>query len=332
MTGEKKKWVFGALAVLLVLAIGIGVYAKSKLDKVKQTDLNEENLNVNEEMEEENTHYLNVALFGIDAHSKDAKEVQSDAIVIASLNEDTKEIKLVSVYGNAVLVDAKGKAVAAKNIYTNGAESAVEMLNRNLDLDITHFAAVDFQAMIDVIDALGGIEIDVKEEEIQHITGYTADLITVTGKDSMGVTEAGPQILNGTQATAYCRIRATEGGDVDRAGRQKEVITKILEKMVQTTPTKLNEIIDKVFPEIETNFELKELVTYTPDFNSYKVNEMKGFPFQISEKKASEIEDAVLPSDFKGDVLKLHQMFFPDMDYSPTKNVEKAAEILKTMP
>ena len=105
MEDKKKKGIIIGAVIVLVLALGIGVFAKSKLDKIKKTDLNEDNLGVNEEMEEENKGYVNVALFGIDAHSKDATDVQSDAIVVASLNKETKEVKLLSVYGNAVICD-----------------------------------------------------------------------------------------------------------------------------------------------------------------------------------------------------------------------------------
>lgn len=331
MDDKKKKGIIIGVVIVLVLAIGIGVFAKSKLDKIKKTDLDEDNLGVNEEMEEENKGYVNVALFGIDAHSKDATDVQSDAIVVASLNKETKEVKLLSVYGNAVITDDKNNAIAAKNIYKDGAESAVEMLNRNLDLDITHFVTVDFQALIDVIDAVGGIDIDVKEDEIMHITGYTEDLIQVTGKDSEGVSEAGVQTLNGTQAVAYCRIRATEGGDVARAERQKTVITKTLEKLTKVNAAKLNEIIDKVFPEIETNFTHTEIVDYATDITAYKVDAMQGFPYNVSDKAVADMEDAVLASDFKADVEKLHKIFFPDLDYTMTENVGKTADVINQL-
>ena len=293
MEDKKKKGIIIGAVIVLVLALGIGVFAKSKLDKIKKTDLNEDNLGVNEEMEEENKGYVNVALFGIDAHSKDATDVQSDAIVVASLNKETKEVKLLSVYGNAVITDDKN------------------------------------QALIDVIDAVGGIDIDVKEDEIMHITGYTEDLIQVTGKDSEGVSEAGVQTLNGTQAVAYCRIRATEGGDVARSERQKTVITKTLEKLTKVNAAKLNEIIDKVFPEIETNFTHTEIVDYATDITAYKVDAMQGFPYNVSDKTVADMEDAVLASDFKADVEKLHKTFFPDLEYTMTENVGKTAEVIE---
>lgn len=326
----KTKGIIVAVVIVVILALAVVFFVQGKFSKVDQVDLDEEELTINEEMEENET-YINVALFGIDAHSEDAKNVQSDAIVIASLNTETKEVKLMSVYGNAVLTDADGEAIVAKDIYNEGVESAVEILNRNLDLNIDRFVTVNFQAMIDVIDAIGGLEVDVKEDEVNHTTGYTEDLISVTGVDTLGLDHAGPQILNGTQATAYCRIRATEGGDVTRTARQREIITKIFEKMVQLDLATMNNLVDKVFPQVQTNFELTEILGYAKDIKAYKINDMVGFPFTVAPEGAPEIAESILSADLEDDVIQFHQQFFPDMDYEPTENVEEAAQALKEL-
>lgn len=323
-----KKIAIGAAAVVIVAAIAIGVFANGKLSKIKKTKIEKNKLDVSSQMEDEGETYFNIALFGIDAHSDKDKKVQSDAIVIVSLNNETKEVKLVNIYGNALLAAKDGKVVAAKNIYHGGAAEAIAVLNRNLDLNIEHFATIDFKAMIDVIDYVGGVEIDVQEEEIPHITGYTADLIKVTGKDAMGITKAGPQVLNGTQATAYCRIRATKGADTARAGRQQEIFNKVFQKVLKLDLGQMNEIMDKVFPKLETNFKLTELLNYAKDLSSYKIAGMEGFPYSVSDKPYDGVKDAVVPADFKGDVLRLHQQFFPELSYEPSEEVVKAGEKL----
>lgn len=325
---RKKKLIIGIVVVLAAAVAGIGIFASGKLSKVKRTKIDKKELDVSSQMEDSEESYFNVALFGVDAHSKKGEKVQSDAIIIASLNKETKEVKLLNVYGNALLTSRDGKVQAAKNIYRHGVEEAIAALNRNLDLNIDHYASIDFKAMIAVIDYVGGVEIDVKKEEIPHITGYTADLIKVTGKDSMGITKAGPQVLNGTQATAYCRIRATKGADAARAGRQQEIFSKVLEKLRGLNVAQLNEVMDKVFPEVETNFELTELLDYAKDLGAYKIGAMEGFPFSVSPKPHASIKDAIVPADFKGDVLRLHQQLFPDRTYELSDNVAKAAEAL----
>lgn len=327
---KKKKIIAGIVVVVLAVIIGAVWYVNAKYSKIKKTDLDKKKITVNEELQTEEEGYTNVAFFGVDADSKDSSDVQSDAVVVASMNNDTKEVKLLSVYGNAYLTSDDGKKIAVKEIYKDGAENAVEILNRNLDLDIEHFITVDFKALIDVIDAVGGIEIDVKEDEVSHITGYTADLIKVTGKDSAGIEKAGVQTLNGTQATAYCRIRATEGGDETRSERMKTVMMKTFEKLTTMDIGEVNDLIDKVFPEVETNFKLSETLDYAKDIASYKVDEMKGFPFTVKSEKAKDKEEAekMIPTDFQGDVKKLHEEFFPDLTYTVSDNVKEADEIL----
>lgn len=325
---KMKKFISVIGVMLLAFAAAIVMYGCSKASKIDKTDLDDENLNKSDEMEDNET-YLNVALFGIDAHSEDQKDVESDFIVIASINKETKEVKLLNVYGNTMLASKDGKMVAAKSIYKNGAEDAIEVLNRNLDLDIDRYVTIDFKAIIDVIDTLGGIELDITEEEIPHVNGYTADLNTVAGKNAAALAQPGKQTLNGTQAVGYCRIRATEGADETRSERQKAVINQMLDKMLSSNLVTIDEIIDETFPKIETNFELTEVLAYGKDLAKYKLNEMKGFPYTVSDKTVEGNADAIVPGDFKNDVVKVHQDFFPDFSYEASENVKEASEVFK---
>ena len=188
-TTSKKKIIIGVIAVLAAAAIGIGVYANSKLSKVKQTTVDEDQLEISEEVEEEiGANYLNVAIFGVNAKSADDKAVDSDAVYVASLNEKTKEVKIFSVYGNTML-EHNGKSVKMKEAYAEGgAEEAIAVLNENLDLNIKDYVTLNFAAMVDMIDTLGGIEIEVTEEEIPHINGYAQGIAKALGKDTPDVT------------------------------------------------------------------------------------------------------------------------------------------------
>lgn len=320
-----KKMVSLISVVALIFVAAVAMYGCNKASKIEKTDLDEENLNKSDEMDA-NDKYLNVALFGIDMHSEEQKEVESDFIVIASINRETKEVKLLNVYGNMMLASKDGKMIPAKSLYEDGAEGAIKVLNRNLDLDIDHFVTVDFKAMIDVIDTLGGIELDITEEEIPHVNGYTADLNTVAGKNAPGLTQAGKQTLNGTQAVGYCRIRATKGADETRAERQKAVIAEIMDKILESDLATIDDLIDVTFPKIETNFTLAEMLEYGKDFAKYQFGEMKGFPYTVADTKVEGNEDAIVPGDFKNDVVKVHQDFFPDLSYEVSENVKDAAE------
>ncbi len=172
-TSKAQKIVRILVAVLAVAAVGIGVYANRQASKVKQTEVKEENLQVSEEMEEElKGEYVNVAVFGVNERSAEDKTADSDAVYVASLNTGSKEIKLLPVYGNAMMKQ-DGSDVKMKDAYADGgAEEAIAALNETLELNIKDYVSLDLGALVEIIDTLGGIEIDVEQDEIPHINGY----------------------------------------------------------------------------------------------------------------------------------------------------------------
>lgn len=308
----------------LVVAAAGAVLLASKLAKIETVKLDADKLNISKEAKERGTGYLNVALFGVDSREGELnKDTRSDTIMIASLNRETLDVKIVSVYRDTLLQqsdDTLNKANAAYSF--GGPEGAIAMLNENLDMDIEHYVTVNFNALIDVIDAVGGVEIDVQPEEINYINGYATEIIKVTGKDSVGVTEAGPQTLNGVQATAYSRIRYTAGDDFKRTERQREVLTKVIGKLQGASLTQINKIIDKVFPEVSTNFTLTEILDYALDAFDYKLGETTGFPFDKSTDTLNKIGSVVIPVTLESNVKQLHEFLFGSSEgYSPSATV-----------
>lgn len=309
----------------LVVATG-AVLVASKLSKIDTVTLDTDKLNISEAAQEERergTGYLNVALFGVDSREGDLGEgTRSDSIMVASLNRETLEVKISSVFRDTLLEQSDGSLNKANAAYSfGGPEAAIAMLNKNLDLDISHYVTVNFDALIDVIDAVGGIEIDVTEEEIKYIDAYALEIMHVTGRESAGVTEPGPQVLNGILATAYARIRYTAGDDFKRAERQRDVLTKIVEKLQTSNLSQLNKIIDAVFPEVSTNFTLAEIVDYAKDAFDYKLVETTGFPFDKSTDTLTGIGSTVIPVTLESNVIKLHQFLFGENGYAPSGTV-----------
>lgn len=322
--GKKVAAIMGG-TFALVAAAG-AVLVASKLSKIETVTLDTDKLNLSEaaqEPRERGTGYLNVALFGVDSREGDLeKDTRSDTIMIASLNRETLEIKISSVYRDTLLEQSDGTLNKANAAYSfGGPEAAIGMLNKNLDMDITHYVTVNFDALIDVIDAVGGVEIDVQQEEIQYICGYAMEIMKVTGRISPGVTEPGPQVLNGVQATAYSRIRYTAGDDFKRAERQRDVLTKVIAKVQNANLSQINKIIDKVFPEVSTNFTLAEIIDYARDVFEYKLVETTGFPFDKSTGTLTNIGSTVIPVTLESNVIKLHQFFFGEDGYAPSSKV-----------
>ena len=320
--GKKIAAVLGG-TVALVAATGAVILA-SKLSKIETTTLDPEALNVSEEARERGTGYLNVALFGVDSREGDLeKNTRSDTIMIASLNRETLEVKISSVYRDTLMQMDDGSINKANAAYSfGGPQEAIAMLNKNLDMDIEHYVTVNFDALIDVIDAVGGVEIDVQEEEIKYICGYAMEIMDVTGRVSPGVTEPGLQTLNGLQATAYARIRYTAGDDFKRAERQREVLTKVIEKLQGASLSQINKIIDKVFPEVSTNFTLAEILDYAKDAFEYQLGETTGFPFDKTTDTLANIGSVVIPVTLAENVKQLHDFFYgADEGYTPSSTV-----------
>lgn len=325
-----KKILLGILLALLILVLAaIGVLA-SKMSKLKTEELNPDKLSISDELTYDETGYLNVALFGLDTREKDEEMgTRSDTIIIASLNRETKEIRMASIYRDTLLQQDDGTYNKANVAYSFGEEEeAVAMLNRNLDLNIQHYVTVDFSALVDVIDALGGIPIDVKEEEIPYINGYACEIIENTGVDTWAVTEPGLQNLTGVQATAYARIRAI-GDDYQRAARQREVLTQIAVKAQQASLSSLNKIIDRVFPKVKTNFSMTEILAYAKDVKKYYLAESTGFPTEDGRDTMDygDAGNVVVPVTLLSNTTALHEYLFGDEeDYVPSSKVKEISD------
>lgn len=319
-----------AVSILLVLVVGGGAaaaaYVSSKVDKMEVKQLDTNKLEINQEVEHR-TGYLNVALFGVDSREAAlGKGTRSDTIMIASLNQETGEVKLSSVYRDTLLQQSDGTYNKANAAYSfGGVEGAVALLNKNLDLDIQHYVTVNFNALSDVIDTLGGIEIEMTDEEAVHMNNYCVETSKVTGKSYEPVEGGGLKQLNGVQATSYCRIRYTKGDDFRRTERQRLVIQKVVEKLQSSNLATINKIADDVFEEVGTNFTLPEILSYAKDFKKYKLGETTGFPFNVTTGTLSGIGSSIIPTSYVNDVQQLHQFFFGDDGYTPSETVQNIA-------
>lgn len=317
------------VSMLLVIVIGGGAAAAAYVEPArwirwKSSSWDANKLEINQEVEHK-TGYLNVALFGVDSRELSlGKGTRSDTIIVASLNQETGEIKLCSVYRDSLLQQSDGSYNKANAAYSfGGVEGAVALLNKNLDMNIEHYVTVNFNALSDVVDALGGLDIEMTHTEAELTNGYFEEVAKVTGREfEMVDGYEGLIHVNGGQATAFCRIRYTQGDDFKRTERQRLVIEKIVEKLQSANLATINKIIDDVFDEVGTNFTLPEILSYAKDFKSYKLGETTGFPYNVSTGTLSGIGSTVIPTSLTSDVQQLHQFFFGDDGYTPSETVQ----------
>lgn len=322
------------IIVLVVLMGGLFVYAK--LGKLNHETINEEELDVNESVTENQVMkgYTTIALVGIDSRDDKLKsDWNSDTMIIASINNDTKKVKLVSVYRDTYLClgedeDENNSYGLANSAYcTGGAKKMLNMLNKNLDMNISDFVTVNFQAVAETVELLGGIDVEMKKEEVVHLNNYCVETSEVTGMDYTPLEEIeGVHHLNGVQAVAYARIRKTSGNDFRRAARQREVIYRIVEKAKNSSIATLNTVLDKIFPMIYTSLTEKEILSMGMNMLSYDIEDQTGFPFDHlygdTVKEAMDGVDCVLPITLESNVIKLHEFLYPEDSYVPSNEVK----------
>lgn len=326
------------IVVLLFMVVGyVFFYANSKLNNINRPDNwddSKENLDINENANEAQKGFRTIALFGIDSRSTDsmAEGNRSDSIIIASINNDTKEVKLASVYRDSLLeVDYEG-GITTKITHAyayGGPEMAVRALNANLDLEITDFVTVNFAALAQAIDDLGGITIDVREAELTMLNACITEQIGITGQYSDGVFSAGEQLLNGTQATGWARIRSTDQGDITRTERQRTVIAKMIQKAKSSDLSTINNIIDDVFPNIYTSLTKKELMELAKGIFDYNLGDTIGFPMAYAPVNSESKGSILVPADLTNNVSALHEFLFGTAGYTPTTNVQNISSSLQ---
>ena len=343
---KKRKIILLIIEVIVLLIVLAALYVWQALDKIEKSDsltskLDAAELNINEDELDEATiqimkGYEDVALFGVDNYfNGHADSGNSDVIMIASINNDTKEVKLVSVYRDTFLdTDVQpgnpNFHKANRAFGGGGAERAVRMLNASLDLDIEHYITVDFKVVTDVVNMLGGVEIDVDAAELKELNRHIDTTAKATGDTPEYLTKTGLQTLNGTQATTYARIRKTVGNDYARAERQREVINEIVKKAKKTDLPTINKIIDKVFPEIATNYTNTDIIRLAASMFDYELADSTGFPFsKYAARLGGSKGDVVMCADLENNVRALHRYLYNDTNYVPSATVVNYSDLIR---
>ena len=312
----KKLKAFGiaVLVLLIILAIIVGGtfwFISSKLGKIQQVDLNEDDLSVSSEAAENLSNFRNIAIFGIDSREDTySKGNRSDCIIIASINNTTKEVKLISVYRDTyVQIEGHGLDKITHAYSYGEAPLAIKTLNTNLDLNITEFVTVNFDAVKDIIDNIGGISMNITSEEVSHIHG---------------ISKAGTYNLTGEQALAYARIRHATGGDYKRTERMRDVLTAVANKVKTFNVSQLNKFIDFVLPKIYTNITAADIFSLMPSATSFKITDSIGWPY---ETKGITLDRWYgVPITLESNVTRLHQEVFEESDYTPSDTVKQISD------
>ncbi len=334
---KKHKIMIFVIEILLLLVLLAVLFLWSKYQKIEHVDNIQTEDVVNDDLglttQEVLKGYTNIAIFGLDNEKSGVfTSGNSDLIMIASINNDTKEVKVVSVYRDTyfnVGTSAEPYYWKANYAYNHGGpEQAVRMLNQNLDLDIADYVAVDFYAICKVIDLLGGLEINVEEGKMmEEINIYIAETAAYTGLEPHMVDHPGVQTLDGVQSTAYCRIRH-DANDFRRAQRQREVLSKIVEKTKSSSIFTINKIIDAVLEDISTDLTEMQLISMAAQLLDYELAGTTGFPFELYTFDLTR-KYIVAPCNLEKNVKELHAYLFGEYNYTPSNTVLELSQTIE---
>ena len=324
------------LAILIIIVILAGVAAglvANKLGKINIEEIDKTAIGISEETKEELSGYRNIALLGIDSRADDyGLGNRSDCIIIASMDQKTKNIKLLSVYRDTYMqVEEHGKQVLDKVTHAysyGGAQNTLKSLNTNLDLNISEYLTVNFDAVIAAVDAMDGVTIDIDSSELKYINDYIDATSKSSGIKSSSITKAGKQKLDGVQAVAYSRIRYTAGGDYKRTERMRTVIEAMLSKAKTLSVGQLNKLVDTILPRVSTNISATEILGLIPSIASFNITDSLGWPY---ETKGITLDRWYgVPVTLESNVEQLHKEVFGQADYTVNDTIKSISnQIIK---
>lgn len=318
------------LIVIIVIILGIAIagysFVHNKLSKMKTEYIDKTAIGISEEAKDSLKGYRNIALLGIDSRADDyGTGNRSDCIIIASINEKTKEVKLLSVYRDTyVYVTENGNKKLDKITHAysyGGAQNTLKSLNEALDLNITEYVTVNFDAVIAAVNALNGVEIDITSEELKYINDYIDATSQSSGIKSSHLSKAGRQTVDGVQAVAYSRIRYTAGGDYKRTERMRTVVTAMAKKAKTLSIGQLNKLADTILPRISKNIENNDIIALIPSALSFDIIESLGWPYNV--KGITTTAWYGVPVTLESNVIKLHKELFGQEDYKVSETVKE---------
>lgn len=293
-------------------------------------------------MENDDSDYRNILVIGVDQRpqfSFDENGTNTDVMIIASINNKTGEIKLVSVYRDTIMKLEERSSIGAyskaNSQYYSGITDTVSMMNRNLDLDIREYVIVNWYGVAVCVNQLGGIEMTIKDEhQLSWFNGYLTAVNNATGIWAPQLSAPGTYLMSGTQVVAYCRIRYGGLNDTGRTSNQREAINKMLEKakgiLKSGDVSKILEIAETALGNVKTNLKLPEIIYLATYLDNYQIVGSRGFPVNYTSdenvgnyRAKYGIDWPIVANDFAAEVKDLHLFLFNETDYVPSDFIKQ---------
>lgn len=328
---KKRYWIYAIELLLLLILIPSG-FVVYKISQIQTYSMDKSTIEENKYNDPNIGNYTNIILFGVDSRANElTNKTRTDSIILASINNKTKEVQLSSIYRDTFVYIANHGYTKVNHAYAyGGPELALSTINKNFDLNAKDFVTINFSALSNVIDALGGVEINITKDELKYVNAYAKDVARINGTTVKKIASPGLQTLSGVQATGYCRVRYTAGGDFKRAERQRTVLEQLIKKAKSSNPITLYHVIDEILPQVYTSLDTKAILKFSTGLLSYKITDNYGFPF---EKETPRINgaDVVTAKTLSQNVSKWHEKLFQTSNYTPSSTVNYRSNEIQGM-
>lgn len=328
---KTKKIVLIVIATILVVLLGAAAYAYNLIGSTKDSELNTENISVNENVEDSSV--INIAIFGVDGRVG-VEGNRSDVIMIASLDTTKNTVKLTSVMRDTFCEVDTSDGTTFQKINAayafGGAELAVKTINQNFDMNISDYVTISFESMISIVDALGGVDVDIANDTVlAYLNNAIASSNSTYGRSDAQIDSTGVHTLNGGQALSYARIRYSDS-DYQRTERQREIVQAIFNKARTSDAVSVADAIAQIFPYMKTSMSVSKIIGYaklvmvSPDLS------FSDFRVPTDEYSVSGYIDGVwylFPNTLVDNGRALHQYIYgDDVNYEPSETVQSISD------
>ena len=338
----RKRILLGILIVLLIAAVAVSVvaykgytYLDAKVSSMDKVDTNIEDFSIDDKVDKNLSDYINIALLGVDARlGEDKEHTRTDAIIVVSIHKKSHEITLTSVMRDSYLQIQNNEneemldKITHANVY-GGPVNTCRALNKSLDLNISQFVVMDWKTVADTVDAIGGITMDVKDNEIWDLNHWGPETAINTGREAYTpIVKSGKQKIDGVQAATYCRIRKNSGGDPGRTQRMRKVVYATIDK-IKKNPKLVFDLAEDVFPSVMTNISTKQILKLAPVALDFTMEDNYVYPFDYAGVKLGDTVKVwyAIPTTLEDNCKLLHKIVFKQEDYNPSKQCRDLSKI-----
>jgi LCP family protein required for cell wall assembly len=303
---KSKKIILSAVTIIVLVGVVAFTYTFVQLSKISTVKISKTNEDLGikpeviEKKETEVNEIINIALFGVDRRPGE-KASRSDSIIILSIDIENKKIKMSSIMRDTyVQIKDHGETKINHAYAYGGPQLAIRTLNENFNLDIRDYVTVDFTNLEKIIDAIGGVTLEVDQDEISSIPG---------------VSKAGSHNLNGKQALAYSRLRYTDGNDFRRTERQRTVLSVMFTKIQSIGVTDFPGVVSELLPLTETSMNSIDIIKLGTKVLTSNTKELEQERFPVDGYWSGKTISKVwyLMADMESTIEQLHNFIYQDI-------------------